>query len=100
MIQVENYGVGVRWHCTCCDELYSHEGRLTVHYTNSTPPKECSRCGEEAMLVIWGQSRPNFVSVAMTRREAAVLQRTMQEGTIVSVERGRELKREMVNGVA
>jgi len=99
MIQTETYGAGVRWHCTRCDELYS-EGRLTVHYTNSPPPKECKRCDEEAMLVIWGQDRPNFVSIAMTRREAAELNRMMHEGVIVSVERGRELKRQMVNGVA
>ena len=52
------------------------------------------------MLAIWGQDRPNFVSIAMTRREAAELQRMMHEGCIVSVERGRELKRQMVNGPA
>lgn len=97
MIKTENYGAGVRWHCTECDELYNEHGRLTIHYTNSTPPADCQRCGEEAMLVIWGQNRPNFVSMVLTRREAAVLQRTMQEGTIVSVDRGRELKRQMVN---
>ena len=53
MIKTENYGAGVRWHCTECDELYNEHGRLTIHYTNSTPPADCQRCGEEAMLVIW-----------------------------------------------
>jgi len=97
MIQTENYGAGVRWHCTHCDELY-RDGRLQIQYTNSTPPKECKRCGEPAMLVIWGQDRPNFVSIAMTRREAATMNHMMHEGVIVSVERGRELKQQMVNG--
>ena len=41
MIRVENYGSGVRWHCTECDLLL-----IIPHYTNSNPPKECSRCSE------------------------------------------------------
>lgn len=98
MIKTENYGAGVRWHCTNCDRLYNEYGTLVVHYTNSTPPAECPRCDEEAMLVIWEDSRPTFISSVVTTSEAAELQRMMQKGGIVSVERGRELKRQMVNG--
>ena len=97
MIKSETYGAGVRWYCTECDRLYNEYGTLMVHYTNSTPPAECTRCDEQAMFVCWEGGRPAFVSMVMKGSEAALMQRTMKEGSIVSVERGRELKRQMVN---
>jgi hypothetical protein len=98
MIQVENYGAGVRWYCTECDRLYNEWGTLVVHYTNSTPPEKCTRCDEQAMHVCWENGNPAFISMVLTRRDAALMQRTLKEGSIVSVERGRELKRQLVNG--
>lgn len=98
MIRAEWYGVGQRWYCTECDLLYSEHGLLTAHYTNSKPPEECSRCGEECMLVSFRGERPEMITAVVTRKEAAHFQRLLRDGTIVSVERGRELKRELVNG--
>ena len=97
MIKAECYGGGTRWYCTECDELYNENGLLTIHFTNSTPPKECSRCGGECMLVSFRGSRPSMITTVLTRKEAAHYQRLLREGTIVSVEWGRELKRGMVN---
>ena len=98
MIKSESYGGGVRWHCTECDQLYSEHGLLTIHYTNSKPPAECSRCDEECMLVSFRGEKPEMVTSVVKRREAANFQRLLRDGAIVSVERGRELKRQMVNG--
>jgi hypothetical protein len=97
MIKSENYGGGVRWYCDRCDELYDSNGRLTIHYTNSKPPANCSRCDEPAVMVCWHGGRPSFVSMVMTRAEAAQLQRIMHEGGVYDVETGRRLKDQMVN---
>jgi len=48
-------------------------------------------------MVCWDKGRPAFVSMNMTRREAVALQRIMQEGGVYDVERGRELKKQMLN---
>lgn len=97
MIKVENYGAGVRWHCDRCDELYNEYGVLTIHYTNSQPPPKCSRCDEPSVLVCWREDgRPAFVSMVMTRAEAAQLQRIMKEGSVCGADRGRELKQRML----
>lgn len=49
-IKVENYGAGVRWHCTRCD--CGHNGYLpTILYNNSPPPKQCPKCGGEQIKI-------------------------------------------------
>lgn len=48
------------------------------------------------MLVMFSGMRPSFASPIMLRREAAKMQQMMQGGGVYSVERGRELKREMM----
>jgi hypothetical protein len=48
------------------------------------------------MLVSFRGERPEMITAVVKRKEAAKFQRLLRDGTIVSVERGRELKREMV----
>jgi hypothetical protein len=96
MIKSEAYGGGHRWYCECCDVRYNEYSVLTIQWTNGTPPAECTRCEEPAMLVMFSGMRPSFASPIMLRREAAEMQRMMQGGGVYSVERGRELKRQMV----
>jgi len=49
-IRIENYGGGVRWHCTNCDRKSSSPGSHlpVIQYTNSPPPLWCERCATEA----------------------------------------------------
>jgi len=46
MIKVENYGGGIRWHCTNCDTNASVPGSTIKHisWTNGPAPKFCTRC--------------------------------------------------------
>lgn len=88
---------GGRWYCDECDEYYSGN-LLTIQWTAGVAPQVCSRCAEPTCLAIFDGSRPVFVSIPMSRREAVVLQRTLREGGFCSPERGLQLKRQMANG--
>ena len=71
MIRSENYGGGVRWHCTECDTNVSVPGSHIPHisWTNGPPPAHCRRCTptRECKLTLkldvllpvatWGQAR-------------------------------------------
>lgn len=42
-------GMGVKWYCTNCDQY--HNGHIwTIRWTNSTPPKQCEKCGSQTEL--------------------------------------------------
>jgi hypothetical protein len=42
-------GMGVKWYCTNCDQY--HNGHIwTIRWTNSTPPKQCEKCGSRTEL--------------------------------------------------
>jgi hypothetical protein len=84
-----------RWYCSDCDVLYNEYRTLVHHWTAGPAPAVCPNCDEQVCLVIWEDGRPQFVSIPMPKREAAVLQRHLQEGGFCSPERGRELKRQM-----
>jgi len=98
MIKVENYGAGVRWHCTDCDITKNEYGLSTINWTNSKPPAECTRCEEPSTMVCWNGGRPAFVSMVMPKRDAVRMQLIMGEGSVCGAERGRELKRQLTGG--
>ena len=42
-------GMGIKWYCSSCDQY--HNGHLwTIRWTNSTPPKQCEKCGSKTQL--------------------------------------------------
>jgi hypothetical protein len=59
MIRSENYGGGHRWYCTNCDTGDNWYGRPSITWTNSTPPKYCTRCDLQTLaydLLDWLKS--------------------------------------------
>lgn len=42
-------GMGVKWYCSNCDQ-YNNGHIWTIRWTNSTPPKQCEKCGSQTQL--------------------------------------------------
>jgi len=89
---------GGKWYCEQCD--VTHDGRtLVMNWTAGAAPAKCSHCEEPSCFFILGAGgKVEFVSVVMPKREAADLQRRMQEGGVCTAERGAELRKRKEEG--